>query len=89
MRPFSRTVAASAVALALVLAVGPAGAAEGSTGSMLVEIRPEARCTLADAATPGLSERLRILNKGVGRYAYIAVTFGPDAREATYRLRLS
>ncbi len=46
------------------------------------------RNRLAATARPGPTEELSFLNRGAGRYAYLAVTCGPDVREATYRLRL-
>ena len=44
---------------------------------------------LARAATSGPSERLTFANKGPGRFAFLAVGFPKDVREATYRLRVS
>lgn len=44
---------------------------------------------LARATAAGTSERLTFANKGAGRFAYLAVVFPKDVREATYRLRVS
>ena len=44
---------------------------------------------LARATKPGTTELLTFTNKGRGRYAFLAVVFPKDGREATYRLRVS
>jgi len=44
---------------------------------------------LARATKPGTTELLTFTNKGPGRYAFLAVVFPKDGREATYRLRVS
>ena len=44
---------------------------------------------LARATAPGTSERLTFVNKGPGRFAFLAVVFPKGVREATYRLRVS
>jgi hypothetical protein len=44
---------------------------------------------LARATTPGTTEQLTFANKGPGRFAFLAVVFPKDVREATYRLRVS
>ena len=44
---------------------------------------------LARATTSGTSERLTFANKGPGRFAFLAVVFAKNVREATYRLRVS
>lgn len=44
---------------------------------------------LARAATSGTSERLAFVNKGPGRFAFLAVVFAKNVSEATYRLRVS
>jgi subtilisin family serine protease len=44
---------------------------------------------LARAIKPGTTELLRFVNKGPGRYAFLAVIPPKGTREATYRLRVS
>ena len=44
---------------------------------------------LARAIKPGTTELLTFVNKGPGRYAFLAVIPPKGTREATYRLRVS
>ena len=44
---------------------------------------------LARAIAPGTSDRLTFMNKGPGRFAFLAVVPPKDVREATYTLRIS
>jgi len=58
-------------------------------GTVSVTQRTAGTDRLARAATSGTSERLTFANKGPGRFAFLAVVFPKDVREATYRLRVS
>jgi len=58
-------------------------------GTVSVSERVIGTDRLARATTPGTSERLTFANKGPGRFAFLAVVFPKDVREATYRLRVS
>jgi hypothetical protein len=44
---------------------------------------------LARGIKPGTTETLTFINKGAGRFAFLAVVPTKGVREATYRLRVS
>jgi subtilisin family serine protease len=54
-----------------------------------IDERIVGRHRLARAVAGGTTERLRFVNAGPGRYAYLAVVFPQDGREATYSLRVA
>jgi hypothetical protein len=60
-----------------------------STGARTVGGRYATDGRLAVAATKGTRERLTYVNKGKGRWAYVAVKPGASARDATYTLALA
>ncbi len=60
-----------------------------SGAAISVTRRNAADGRLAQATTPGTTERLTFTNKGPARYAYLAVLPTKSVREATYRLRVS